>query len=86
LRLVHADADPIAGNARLRHLKHGGPDPIAITDAHLVVGQPVDGRILPELLLRCLAAAPSAGLERAPSRWRCGPSFLAKRCRAADPR
>src|SRR5216683_6763614 len=57
LRLAHADADPIAGNARLRHFKHGGPDPIAITDAHLFVGQPVDGKILPELPIAEVASA-----------------------------
>jgi hypothetical protein len=60
LRLVHADADPIAGNARLRHLKHGGPDPIAIADAHLVVGQPFDGEILPELPTAEVASAEMA--------------------------
>jgi hypothetical protein len=41
LRLVHADADPIAGDARLRHFENGTPDAIAIPDAHLGIGQPV---------------------------------------------
>ena len=57
LRLVHADADPVAGDARLRHFKHRTPDPIAIADAHFVVGQPVDGEILPELPVAAVATA-----------------------------
>jgi len=49
LRLVHADADPVAGDARLRHFEDGLPDPIPVTDAHFVVGEAVDGKVLPEL-------------------------------------
>ena len=56
LRLVHADADPIASDARLRHFEHRAPDPVAIADAHLVVGQPIDGEILAELPKVRLAA------------------------------
>src|SRR5689334_1074364 len=48
-RFVHADADPIAGDARLRHFKDGTPDAIAIPDADLAIGEPIDGEILPEL-------------------------------------
>src|SRR5579859_5977224 len=56
-RLVHADADPVAGDARLRHFKHGIADPITIPDAHRVVGQPINGEILAELPITRLAAA-----------------------------
>ncbi len=35
IRLVHADADPVTGDARLRHLEQGTPDPVTISDAHL---------------------------------------------------
>ena len=60
LRLLHADADPIASDARLRHFEHGAANPIAIADAHLVVGQPVDGEILPELPIAEVASAKPA--------------------------
>jgi hypothetical protein len=33
----------------LRHFKDGTPDAIAIPDAHLAIGQPLDGEILSEL-------------------------------------
>ena len=38
LRLVHADADPVTGDARLRHLEQRAADTVTIADAHLVVG------------------------------------------------
>src|SRR5712671_1991142 len=60
LRLVHADADPVTCDARLRHFKQGAPDPIAIADAHLLVGQPFDGEILPELPIAEAASAKMA--------------------------
>jgi hypothetical protein len=60
LRLVHADADLVTCDARLRHFKHGAPDPIAIADAHLVVGQPFDGEILPELPIAEVASVEMA--------------------------
>src|SRR6516164_3341577 len=56
LRFVHADADPIAGDPRLRHLKDGTSDAIAIPDANLAIGQPVDGEILPELAIAEIAS------------------------------
>jgi len=37
----------IAGDAWLRHFKDGAPDAIAISDAHLAIGRPVDGRLAP---------------------------------------
>ena len=48
-RLVHADADAVAGDARLRHLEDRAPDPVPIPDAHLAVGQALDREVLAEL-------------------------------------
>ena len=60
LRLVHPDADPVASDARLGHLEKGAPDPVAIADADLVIGQAVDGEILPELPIGEVASAEMA--------------------------
>jgi hypothetical protein len=49
LRLIHADANPVTSDARLRHFKQGAADPITIADAHLPVRQAVDREVLPEL-------------------------------------
>src|SRR5579864_6724799 len=49
LRLVHADADPVAGDTRLRDLKKGTADTVLIADADLLIGQALDSKILPEL-------------------------------------
>ena len=49
LRLVHPDTDAVAGHARLRHLEERSPDAVPVADAHLVVGQPLDGEVLAEL-------------------------------------
>src|SRR5689334_23086550 len=48
-RLVHSDADPIAGNTRLSDFEHGAADPITIADTHNVVEQSFDCEVLPEL-------------------------------------
>src|SRR3954447_25022788 len=48
-RVVHAQADAVAGDTRLRHLEDGGPDPIAVTDADCVVPESLDGEVLTEL-------------------------------------
>jgi hypothetical protein len=40
----------------LRHFKDGTPDAIAIPDAHLAIGQPVDGEILSELPMAEIAS------------------------------
>ncbi len=48
-RLIHADADPEACHARLRHLEERFADAIPVADAHLVVGQALDGEVLAEL-------------------------------------
>ena len=57
LRLVHPDADPVAGDARLRHLEQRAPDPVTVADAHLCVGQAVDREILAELPVSEVVAA-----------------------------
>ena len=48
-RLVHPDADAIAGDTRLRHLEQRAADPIPIADAHGIVGQSFDREVLAEL-------------------------------------
>ena len=52
LRFIHSDADPVAGDARLRHFEHGAPDPVSIANAHLAIGEAVDGEVLAELPMR----------------------------------
>ena len=49
LGLAQPHADPKAGDPRLGHLELGLTDPVPVADAHLVVGQPVDGEVLAEL-------------------------------------
>src|SRR5262249_59716584 len=46
---VHADADPVAGDARLSDLEERVADSIAVADADLVVRETLDGEVLPEL-------------------------------------
>jgi len=48
-RFIHPDADAVARNPRLCYLEQGIPDPVAVADAHLIVGQAFDGEILAEL-------------------------------------
>src|SRR5947207_11290879 len=48
-RLVHPNADAIAGDTRLRDLEQRAADPIAVADAHGVVGQSFDREVLAEL-------------------------------------
>src|SRR5438445_11712077 len=38
--VLHPDADSIARDARLSYLEDGAADPVPITDAYLVIGQP----------------------------------------------
>ena len=47
--LVHPDADPITGHPGLGDLEHRAADPVAVADAHGVVGQAFDGEVLAEL-------------------------------------
>src|ERR1051326_5835420 len=48
-RLVHADAHPITGDARLGNLEQSPADPVTVADAHLPVGPAVDREVLAEL-------------------------------------
>ncbi len=57
LRVVHPDAEAIAGHPRLRHLEQRAADPVMIADAHLRVGQAVDREILAELAVNEVLAA-----------------------------
>ena len=50
-RLIHPDADAIAGNAGLRHLEECATDAIAIADANFIVGKAFDGEVLAELTI-----------------------------------
>jgi hypothetical protein len=49
LRVVHPDADPVAGDPRLGHLEQRFADLVAVTDAHLVIAQAGHREVLPEL-------------------------------------
>ena len=49
LRVVHPDADPVAGDPGLGHLEQRLADLVAVADADLVIGQARDGEVLPEL-------------------------------------
>ena len=48
-RLVHANTQPVTGNARLRHLEQGTTDPVAVSDTHFCIRQTIDGKVLSEL-------------------------------------
>ena len=49
LWLAEPHADPVAGDPRLTHLEQRLTDLVAVTDADLVVGKPVDREVLAEL-------------------------------------
>jgi hypothetical protein len=49
LWLCQPQAYPVAGDPRLAHLEERVADLVLVTDTYLVVGQPVDGEVLPEL-------------------------------------
>src|SRR5262249_11798642 len=48
-RFIHANADAIASNARLRDLEKCSANLIAVADAHGLVGQTFDREVLTEL-------------------------------------
>jgi hypothetical protein len=48
-RFVHPNANPVAGNARLRHLEERAPDPIPIANANFIVRKAFDSEVLAEL-------------------------------------
>jgi hypothetical protein len=49
---IHLDLPSLT----LRHFKNSTPDAIAMPDAHLAIGQPVDGEILSELPMAEIAS------------------------------
>jgi hypothetical protein len=55
--LVHANADPGAGDARLRHLENSAPDTVNDRRCTLVIGQTSDSEILPEFSKSEVASA-----------------------------
>ena len=50
-RLVHADANAVTGDARLRDFEQRSADAVAVADADLVVGETLDGEVLADLAL-----------------------------------
>jgi hypothetical protein len=49
LRIVHSNADAIAGHPWLRDLKKSSPNSVAVSDANVIVRKALDGQILAEL-------------------------------------
>src|SRR5262249_47582845 len=49
--LVHANADAVAGHARLSDLEQRAADLITVADAHRIVGQSFDREVLAELAM-----------------------------------
>jgi hypothetical protein len=49
LRIVHSNADAIAGHPRLRDFKESSPNSVAISDANVIIRKALDGQILAEL-------------------------------------
>ena len=56
LRLVHPEAEPVAGDPRLADLEQRRADAVAVPDADLVVGQAFDREVLAELAVREVVA------------------------------
>jgi hypothetical protein len=48
-RLVHADANAVAGYARLGHFEYCITDTVPITDANLAIGKTFNGEVFAEL-------------------------------------
>jgi hypothetical protein len=55
-RLAHADADAVAGYARLRYLEYRVTNLISVTNADLVIGESFNREVLPELTATEIAA------------------------------
>ena len=83
--LTGPQAHPVAGDARLRDLELGLADAVAVADADLVVGQTVDGEVLPELAVGEVVAAEvllaSGGRSRSGRRTRPVARRRARPCR-----
>src|SRR5262252_1243469 len=66
-RLVHAESNPVAGHARLRHFEQRAANPIPVTNADLIVRQSLHGEVLAELSKYenfALAAFPNSDRNR----------------------
>ena len=57
LRLVHPDPDAIAGHPWLRYLEERSADLVPVSDAHPVIGQSADRKVLAELTVFEVVAA-----------------------------
>ena len=55
-RLAEPHADPVAGDAGLGNLELGLADAVPVADADLVIGQAVDGEVLPEVAVAQVVA------------------------------
>jgi hypothetical protein len=56
-RLIHADADAVARDARLRNFKYRATNAVAIADAHLAIEKSLDGEVFAELAKGKIAPA-----------------------------
>src|SRR5579863_9053880 len=56
-RFLHADADAVAGHAWLRYFKFSTTDAVSIADAHLGIGESLDGEVFSELAESKIVAA-----------------------------
>src|SRR5215470_4824177 len=59
-RFIHANADAVTRDPRLRHFEYCIADPILITDADLIVGKSLDCEVFAELAESKIAAAQKA--------------------------
>ena len=59
-RLVHANADAVAGYARLRHFEERITNAVSVADADLVISKPFNGEVLSELAETEIIAAQEA--------------------------
>ena len=55
-RFIHADAQPVTGDTRLRHLEQSAADPVTVSDTDLSVRQAIDGEVLPKLPINKIAS------------------------------
>jgi hypothetical protein len=56
-RLSHPQADLVTRHPRLGDLEQRTADPVAVTDANLIIRKPLDGEVLAELAVDEVVAA-----------------------------
>ena len=83
LRLAHADAHPVTGDARLCHFERSAADPVTIANAHLLVGQAFNGEVFFELSIGEIVSTELAlpiviGVDLKTKMARCSPPCPAK--------